>query len=770
MARFRGLACWVVLAASALSTRPVLGAHLQAEVIRVGFPGSAGQAGTVGADHFRVGSYTPILVELTNTEADTFTGVIEARQQDRDGDEVVARREVMVSGTRRYFLYVPAGENADRTRFSVRVLNLEGGLAKLFNRANEPVREVAPAADPVAVRNEHRVILDISERPVNTLGTLVSNQQLARPVVVIRSSPRDLPDNPVGFEMADTIVWDAADTEAMDLAQREALLEWARRGGRLIVAVSRNWQTIGRSKLGEVLPARLTNALSMTQVPKSWEEDVYTGTAPPLSTPLTYTPVTRASLLPGAAPLLPDSAEPNDPLLAVRSLCGRGEVILVTAELSDLPKHGVPLDIVLRKLVGVKRHDTPDDNEQYARVDLFRFVEQRTGFQVTTQLYLMIAFVFVVVYVFVATGGVWTWLKRRGLIQHAWGAFALVVLVASAGSLAAVQMIRGIGYRVQELTFVDGQAGSSAAAAVTYLGLKTAAHTELDLRLAAAGGPPESTAENSTSIRPLPAAPDDFQMTQYKAGQRYEAVAAVGELRGVPLRATLKQFEGVWRGELPGRIEASLQRRGTGNIRLSEGSWIRNGLDTDLDKCYLLVPSPGANWPDRRRDQMIVYSLERLGKGQRLSVADIEKAMAAAQARQAGEATPGAAKVPLFSEEQDTWFRRCGGRVSNPDYYMGMEREQQLDMTELNTALLLATTYDELNRPQSKSMARSQGQHLDRSAVLSRDSALLIGFSSQPGPVVLCWREPGDSPGKWRPLRSEEDRTVVYRIVIPIAP
>ena len=766
---------WVGLIVLELAAGAAQAVHLRGQIVRVGYVGSSrqGQGDTTGADHFRIGFYTPILVELTNDDADTFTGVIEARQIDRDGDEVVARLQVMVSGTRRYYLYVPAGEAEGGDRFAVRVLGGEDGeegLARLFDDANQPVRELVPASDPVPIEPESRVILDISD--VNSLRELVDNTRLNRPVTVLRVSARDLPTDPVGLEMVDTVIWDGGDLESFrDPGQREALLEWTRRGGRLVIGVSRNWQQLDRSKFGEALPARLTGTASMSILDSKW----VSGFAPEFKPPLTYCPVPLRSLAEDALPLIPgidteSPPTPGDLVLAARRPFGRGDVVLVTAELRELldPKRGSNLvpGILLSRLVGLRSEEAGDDDTGYPREDLFQYFEQQTGFQVTTQFYLLFAFVFVVGYVLLATGGTWLWLKKRGLVHYAWTGFALVAAVASGVSLVAVHLVRGVGYRVQELAIVDAQAGSPEATAISYFGLKTPTHTSLDLRIASRGRPVEDTPDGTTCLRPLPVSNNPMAMSgsQFRAGQRYEAAATLGELHAVPLRATLKQLEGFWRGKMDGQLQASLQRRGG---ELSADSYIQNNLGTDLAKCYLLVPTSNAGWPDRRNLYAVrSYYLGDLRNGQKLTFAEIEAAL-----RKNANLGPDDRLKPVYlSENQESWLRRFG---VSPEIMYGrgsLREEQKLDLGKLNEALILVSTFDEIGRKQRKEVSRSQGQHLDRSLALSSRMAMLIGFSEDPGPATLCWRPAGDTSARWRPVLSEPGRKVMYRFAIPIRP
>ncbi|GMV96046.1 MAG: hypothetical protein AMXMBFR83_04150 [Phycisphaerae bacterium] len=752
---------------------PALAARLHARVVRVGFAGSGSDENTQGADHFRPGYFTPVLIELSTDAGESFTGAIEVRQSDRDGDEVVARREVMVNGVRRFYLYVPASDGNSSQPFRVRALDPSGSLLRVLDDQNQEVNEVAPSSPPAQIEGDSRVVLDISE--VNRLRDLTRLQTLSRKVVVLRVSGRDLPDDPAGLEVADTIVWDGGDPEAMDLLQRQALISWVHRGGHLVLAVSRNWQQLARSKFGELLPAALSGTASMTDIDPAWNAEMFGGAAIAFQLPLTYCPVTTAALRPDAIPILPARPAGATPLLAAYRPVGRGHVVLVTAELRELldPRRQTNLqtEVLLRKLVGL-RHEEPVNpgNVPALRFDLFQFIEQRTGFQVTTQLYLLFAFLFVAGYVLVATGGCWVWLKKRRMIHHSWVAFAAVVLVASVTSLGAVHLIRGVGHRVQELTLVDAEAGSDQGMALCYFGLKTAVHTSLDLHIATRGRSVEEMPEGSTGLKPLGPNTDVLTLGggRFRAGQRYEVLAGLGELRNVPLRATLKQFEGFWRGTLPGQLNAALKRRREG---VHPDSWIQNDLGTDLRDCYLLYPSEGLGWPDRFAINIRCYRIGTLPKGKRLRLGDLKEVQAedpVAPGSGAGANKPGPADRPSDLRDAPRAWTRAFVRRTDDFYDMNAEELKRVDLGQLNNALMTLTIFDEIERSARVQMARSQGQQIDRSLKLNNRTALLVGFSEDPGPAWLCWRTPGEARGRWRAIPSENDRRVVYRITIPI--
>ena len=161
---------WAGLLAVGLAGSSAQGVHLRGQIERVGFVGSGRGENEQGNDHYRVGFYTPVYVQLTNEDGDTFTGSIEVRQNDRDGDEVVAHHDVpRLTGTANFYLYVPGSLDQNTSPFRVRVLDADGGLAKLYDSQNRLAMELMPSVPPTALEAEARVILDISK--VNRLRT-----------------------------------------------------------------------------------------------------------------------------------------------------------------------------------------------------------------------------------------------------------------------------------------------------------------------------------------------------------------------------------------------------------------------------------------------------------------------------------------------------------------------------------------------------------------------------------------------------------------------
>ena len=782
-----GLAAVVFLGLSTAASA----VHLQATIVRVGYQASGQEISSQALDHYRLGSWVPVVIELHNHDPDFFEGSAEVRQKDRDGDIVTARIEVAVRGMRRYTLYIPAGLPYGRqmtNQFIVRVFDTDDRLVTVYNAQDEPITEVLPPRDVVQAPTTARIALNVSERQGNSLRFLVGDHQLVREFVVGHIAPSDLPDNVAGLDMVDVVLWDAVDPSVVDVAQRAALLEWTRRGGMLVLGVGRNWQLVSQGLFESVLPAKLNGTITLDAVPLLEDEEagaqtlsnILFGGVPPtiLEPPLTCTPITLKDLKPGAHSVIPAKPASNDQIFVTRRPCERGHVVLVSCELRDLVRQGTQMHAFIRHVLEARWQSQPNDQDQYGYMhqDLFTYIDQEIGFQQAAMAYLLAAFAFVALYVAVATGGSWVWLIRRKMTQHAWITFSVIAVLGSGVSVFAVQLIRGIGVDVQEFTVVDARAGSSRATATSYLGLKAAGHMQVDLKVPTDWRDLENDTAIPASLRPLAPIPDLTGMASdnvFTAGQRYQAIPQTGELLDVPLRATLKQFEGLWQGVMDGRVNASLSRRPGNTAELSENSWIRNELPVDLEQCYLFIPVRNFQDGSTNRASLGIYALHDLSKlksGDRITIrmwldglTDLERRRLRKPEHVHRQSTTN------LGDLQERWLQKLG---LQQDYY-GQQRKRHIEMStdQFTSAMLLMTTFDEIDPDsisRNRELGRTAGHGLDRSLAMTRDHALFVGFSEQPGPARLCYRKSQTGSRKWRDIEPDES-LVMYRISMPIA-
>ncbi len=788
--RHRRHACWLGALWLGLSPLPAPAARLRIDSVQVGFPGG-GQSERLPVSHwYGAGDWAPVLVRITNEDADLFDGSLQVVQTDRDGDEVVASQAVAVRGTRQFTLYIPAGAVQEddfglmRTRrraFSVRVHDSSGNSVRIAAGDVRDAIEACPAETPIPLPADTLVVLDVSPVPVNQLDRLSAAERLGGDLVVLRSSPDSLPDHYCGLMFVDCIVWDGGDARSFDLAQQEAMIEWVRRGGTLLIGVSRNWELLLKSPFGGLLPARPTGVqttgnLQALEALLLGEENPFDLSQPQSRSGLTFCPLPADALAPDAIAVIPRRPQADDRIFVSRRPCGRGRIVLVAAELRELLQAGREQERFLRQALDLPMRAGRRNDQGFSyTLDLFTRVVGLVGFQLTSRLYLLFAFCFVVAYIALSTVGLWAWLRRIRRTQLAWPAFAVTVVLAGAASLGAVQWIRGFGQKVQEVTVVDARAGAPDAVATSFFGLRTPAHDRLDLCVPQDWTRPRDAVERRASLLPLRAPTDRMFEERYATSMQYQAVARLGELQDVPFRATAKEFEAHWRGPHPGIVGGALAFAPDRPGELTDASWIVNRLPEDLRECLLLVRAPG-------RLDVRVYPIGELAAGRRIAIEEVvlrhlrEKDP---HSRASKGTTPMPAVIdsrswspPTLAAMHGTWTRAMGLHPGEAAYRWGREEEEHIrvDTTTAQTALLMLTTRAEIDPAAlGEGLAvdlGGGGRRLDLSRELDGRQALFVGFSDRPGPARLCVRRSGGSK-RWRALHPATAQ-VMYRVLLPV--
>jgi hypothetical protein len=761
-------------------------------IIQIGYRvgGSSDALGGVdaGAQKYREGHWVPILVELDQDEAaGMFEGTLQVVQRDRDGDLATSAVRVGVRGRRRYWLYAPPGPRRGDNPFDVQLLDADGKAATLRDTYSGAESErLRPGAAPVVVDPEQRIVLDVSRRPFGSLYAVASGAEMSptltlkHPLSIGRFSVADVPPHWCGLDMVDVIVWDGPDPADMTdpVRQLDAIAEWIHRGGTLVLGVAGSWQSLEKSSLGPLLPGPMAGVERTEALPEFArylsERSVREDSAPDagqLREPLAVCPLSRATLRPGSRVVLPDEEGADRVLVSVRRI-GRGRIVFVGAELRDLYERLDPQQsrTLTMTLLDIRTQQVDEQAQMGWRTrELFGFISSRIGFETTVGRFFVVGMLFVITYILAGTLGTWQWLRSRGGVRFSWWAFAGAAIGASALGLGAVRTMRGIGRAVEGLTIVDTTAGGYDAVAAAYFGLKTSSHEDLDLWLPPDWARPDASGVTSCTLCPLPPEPGG-EAEYFVTPAQYGVNAPRGRLNDVPFRATLKQFQGSWRGALTGRITASLSCvKDQNKYVLDEHAWIKNELGTDLYGCVMIqaVANPlpvishrwGSNFirafkvgdpPDRGilRDGQTLGALDVMAYGSR------ERRV-----------------YRGLDEFQNLWAGSVGVRGA-ASYYGGEEREKlKIDSSMREAALMLLSTFDEF-KPQTRSvfgatvLARSYLDKLDLTPLLTEDVMLLIGFSDDPGPARLCYRRAG-SEGEYRALQPRSSLTV-YRVWIPI--
>ncbi|MCU0878085.1 MAG: hypothetical protein MUF06_09900 [Pirellulaceae bacterium] len=303
------------------------------------------------------------------------------------------------------------------------------------------------------------------------------------PVALEIAEPSELPDHWLGYESVDTLVVAAGDGKfllAMSPKQRDALLEWIRLGGRMILAAGRSgdvlfaedspWRALAPGRLQEVSPLRERTGL-----------ETFTGSALPWETeslqrdrPL----VTRLTELMGPV-VVDEVGTGNNRPLVVRAAYGFGEIVFVGIDLEHpgLAAWQGRTRMMANLLAGSMGRAEPDEGTprrgagQLGYSDLVgqlrAALDRFPG--VTLVSFTTIASLTIAYLLLIGPGDYlllhWLNLPR----QITWGTFALVTIVFGAGAWYLSRDARGDQMRTSGLEIVDLDAATGTARGTSWL-------------------------------------------------------------------------------------------------------------------------------------------------------------------------------------------------------------------------------------------------------------------------------------------------------------
>ena len=454
--------------------------------------------------------------------------------------------------------------------------------------------------------------------------------------------------------------------------------------------------------------------------------------------------------------------------VVTRGQVGRGQIIFLAVALRDLFSAPGGAAKLFEELFGLATWQETELGPPQPN-SLFHQVASVVSFATKGSLYLFLAGISSIGYVILATFGTWGFLTARGWRRHSWSGLAVVAIAASVIALVVVRSRQGFGETLRQMSIIDVDAGRTFAHATVLFGLKTSTDKELDVWLPSdlVGG--TDPGETTCFLRPLPGANDRAEAeTSFVDPGAYRIIPASAVVDDVRIRATLKQFEGRWNGYLEGRLSGEIHVRD----RLITGeSYIINDLGVDLTNCWLLHADPavGSLQDSLRGNYIFAYDLGALPS-------DSQKVMLRPLCyppsvnRTDAQVRTGSA----LAKRQADWNKEFRGLLSNIG--LGQRPTGSVPLGAEQKALLLLSTVGDFDPALDASMigqftgpntwSRDRLRRLDLRAQLRPDSAVLVGFADDPGPVRLFRRSRDRS---FRALEPDEHHSKsMYRIRIPV--
>lgn len=774
--------------------------------------GSVVQIGFEGVYH--PGSWVPMRVRLNPPGGETGLFLLRVHQRDMDGDQVVFERPLTLTGGlsgQEFWTYfkpepVDGGfsvNDAASLRARLRVvlcdeegrelaqLAIQNGVRPLYsggdflNTVGGPGRRLALAvADPAGGD-----LAGYSEYAPNvTVGLMES-------IEAVQITTRGLPDRSIGYDSVDVVVWEDADPADLGgggggAGQRlEALREWVRQGGHLVISARSNWQSL--EGFGDLLPVTPTGAIdhrSLAPFQAILRNSTQTQLAqgPGWTNPqATFRYVTSAAgpQTRVVATFL-DSSEDEHPFIA-RMPYGFGCVTWVATDLSRSELAGPPNARaegwvhIWSALLGTGDRPVflPDDDRRadYSTreyVDLGDALLQGVRLSGKSVALVTVAMIFFILYWLIAGPGLYFYLASKKKAGLSWFLFGAAAVAATLVTLGVVRLVlRG----PPELKHVSLVRQGRMAPTVVHAEMGLYIPRDGEQRLVIDGGlatvPPTLTAYNLT--------PDDAE----GGGMRTNPISytvhldppdlqELGDVEGsaavldVPYRSTLKKLETDWVG--PSMIGI------TGNPILIEGTGLcsgrlANASGRNLKNVYIAFPYPSRS-SGIRMETWIVF-IPAWQAGQTLPGIDqiIRGAEGGERARLVGPRSsqtqsPPNAKVygELFLHWIYYWYPYYRSSLMTPGAARSDDWSEAIRRSPAMLSLfglLPPMTNEVALAPDATQLLRRGARELDiTSAILAGQMVIIAEAEDVPLPVPLTVEgDPVEGEGR-----------IIYQFVVPL--
>ncbi len=736
--------------------------------------------------NMRPGSWTPIRLTLESRLDRARAVVCQWVLPDADGDQVYAQRTVTLNPGRRQRVWLygtPPASTRPSEGWLVRVVDeaTAGELAQVVVSAPRWLNRLSRA---VAVTGALPLGLQAYSQPPDSQWSehTVTHNETTRLIAGIE--PANLPDRWWGLSTLESLVWtpQGGDPAATGVTPQthDAIRQWVRRGGHLVVVLPAVGQTWTSSPLADLLPP-VTMTTLHDALPPDW----------------LGTPANRSELAMQVTALEPQYGGPvatllrdaNRRPLVVAWRAGFGRVTLIGVDLTDprLARLGLPNGSGLwsavfgwrgpvlprefiEQEIAANRMSRPS---QRMHVQLDRFLPRGITMHQSATPALVAAIIFFIVYWFAAGPITYALLRDRKRVQHSWSVFAATAALFTMAGWGGAYALRTATPRITHLSVLDIDAADGTARVRSWLSVFVPKHGEIPVRLSDIGDGEPSTA-NATRDSGTIASPglDPAQQTNFLDTRRYTLnIAAPGRLT-LPIRATAKQLDIQYFGPLTSIANASdtgptdRWQGPTGEVHVVNG-WPAGQLvhylpGTLRNLRVIYCPGDGVtpwvwqhekhkHWPagqalivtpPRHADRLV----RRAARSDDGRVWDAEGYLGRLIAAKTGRGWGGT--TPTFSQQQNTGQAQSGsppGPTNTPAQpakplvqVADNEIAQAVEMLSFFNALpepaFLET--DMLKRPAN--YRRSVGRDLDLTSLTVTPCLILIGYmDSSPLPAPL---------------------------------
>ncbi|HVT82916.1 MAG TPA: hypothetical protein VHM90_19925 [Phycisphaerae bacterium] len=633
---------------------------VKGSIMSVGIGGHDGKEG-----FYREGDWVPVQVQLKNMTPSAFTGRLGVTQVDLDGDkalslgpEFILQPGVEARTLWTYYWPRPDINSAPGGISEITVYQGDTPVAKVsIPGANHGGDGQATSIKPDEDNFNKVAALHRSTRLVVVLGDsfagwkafegMTGGTEAVRPTLVRANG---IPDDVKGLDAVDLMVWEADSVKVSELHaefELQAILDWVRSGGHLIISVGTQGQEFAKAPASlqsampislaltrEVKPAELAVSTSAFR----WNYDSREIGAAPLKN------IVQAigEMKPGSR-AVPGTANANftDNPIAVTGMYGRGAVTVITFNVANpefklSEKQSIAFwsqmagwqngDVTNGSLPAADFNNLRNDAPQkVANAHPFRLgttIPQDVDVKDVTAVRILVAVLFLAIYWLLAGPIGHLILRHYRVVHWSWWIFGAVVLAATAVAGTVVLVLHVNAYDVRHRSFVIGTVGSPEVTVTSYYGVYAPVSGPLAI------SQPHGEFHGVNYLAPL-CFPNEAELKSYADPQGYEMdlnPPKPGQdltIRPV-FRNTLKKLQGRWTGNI-GKIDGSAEFISTSaDLRHVVKGRLTNNCGYDLDGVELVVSVPRT--PPTSFGTTYLYHLPQMARwkqGETISLEDL---------------------------------------------------------------------------------------------------------------------------------------------------
>jgi hypothetical protein len=570
---------------------------------------SAGSVGVGGLA--RIGDWAGIEIEFEDTFETQRELIVQIEGLDSDGDSPLYQRAVTsnpgVLQKTWLYLWIP-GTHGGRDRFVVSVYEAEDLDAAASERTGVSYKrgrllarkeiagdkEILPPEIAAGLVIGRRLggLADYSRTSSGTASSGKLYLPYGNEITLFANDirPTDLPDRAVGLSQFETIVWSTADPTELTLSRSDALIEWIRKGGHLVVCLPTTglvWFDKDRNALASLLPDCLPVQLEPgTSTVKALLTHNTEATLP--ESLIVKELVANAAALPGESISILKDAEGRT--VVSRRSVDLGMVTLVGIDITNrnLADRGLPaMDAFWHRILG-KRARPLDRNQTNSLFesnrDLRSFdsgISTNISSSGSAGLALLLGFALFAAYWGLGGPLGYALLKHFGLKKHTWLAFVVAIGLFTLIGWGGVSILRPRSASMQQVVFLDAVEGGKFQRVRSFASVFFPGYADASVRV---GEPDNEFAEFNNSVTHWS---EDFNSVLSSASfpdaRAYSVSARDPEMMRFPARATEKRFRLDWTGPerwpMPNAISAS---GGPGELRLDRDGNLTGSLIHDL--------------------------------------------------------------------------------------------------------------------------------------------------------------------------------------------